>query len=259
MEQEFKRIQDKYEAFLHYSELEKRNYKYPQVYLASPETFNPGSGVQNRLYYDAAASWAAARDAASGGGATQINLIARVNFIDPNWYISRVGECFNTASLDNDIDVTAAVIEFYINYIADADSADTDIVSFNPTNPASLVAADYNKSKHGTTPYASKSLATTLIDTYNAWTLNKAGRDAVNLTGYSNYSVRSSRDTDDAPPTGRDQIGGDNNNSGNPEKLIVTYGAGPVGVKTLNELAIASIKTVNDVAVGSIKTIQDAS
>jgi len=34
---------------------------------------------------------------------------------------------------------------------------------------------------------------------------------------------------------------------------------GPPGIKTINDLAIASIKTVNDVAIGSVKTIQDAS
>ena len=34
--------------------------------------------------------------------------------------------------------------------------------------------------------------------------------------------------------------------------------AGPPGIKTINDLAIASVKTINDLAIGSVKTLQDA-
>lgn len=34
--------------------------------------------------------------------------------------------------------------------------------------------------------------------------------------------------------------------------------AGPPGVKTINDLAIASVKTINDLAITSVKTINDA-
>lgn len=44
---------------------------------------------------------------------------------------------------------------------------------------------------------------------------------------------------------------------------IATYKAvaaagGPTGVKTINDVAIASVKTINDVAIASVKTINDA-
>ena len=51
---------------------------------------------------------------------------------------------------------------------------------------------------------------------------------------------------------------------GDPAKapvLVVTWTAppsGPAGVKTINDLAIASVKTINDLATGSIKTINDS-
>jgi len=40
-------------------------------------------------------------------------------------------------------------------------------------------------------------------------------------------------------------------------KIIAYFGAagGPTGVKTINDLAIASVKTINDLAIGSVKTI----
>lgn len=34
--------------------------------------------------------------------------------------------------------------------------------------------------------------------------------------------------------------------------------SGPPGIKTINDLAIASVKTINDLAIASVKTIQDA-
>jgi len=36
-------------------------------------------------------------------------------------------------------------------------------------------------------------------------------------------------------------------------------GGGPAGVKTINDVAIASVKTINDVAIADVKTINDAS
>jgi len=50
--------------------------------------------------------------------------------------------------------------------------------------------------------------------------------------------------------------------SGSRWGVYCTYeagGTGPAGVKTLNDLAIASVKTINDVAIANVKTINDAS
>ncbi len=184
---------------------------------------NPTSGASNRLYYGGNTSWTDSRDATTAEG-IQTNGIVQGTFGGgTSWPIARVGEVFNTSALPDNATVTVVTLQIYVTALTNTNTCTIDLVSFAPTDPASLVVADYAKAKWGETPYADIALASLSTSAYNTFTLNAAGIAAISKTGNSVFGLRISRDTDNTEPTGGNDVTFQTNNGANPEILTVTY------------------------------------
>lgn len=193
----YKRIIDKQEAFLHYSSLEEKNYKYPQIYLAT-SNFIPGSG-NGAVRRAGQATWAAARDTADGTlvvnnptafdapiGTTTGGL----------FYLYRAFFPTDTSSIPDISAISVVVFNGYITTL-NATPGDTyHIVQTSQASTSTLVLEDYNN-------YINVSGGSVVITATGAYTItfNSTGRNIISRTGFSLIGQINDHDLDNVAPT----------------------------------------------------------
>lgn len=147
----------------------------------------------NLGHYNTATTWAAAHDATSATNVNFETLVGEQAITTPRINIWRYGFVFDTSSLPDNAVVSSASITANVIDKTDQINAGSYIVSFNPANPASVVAADYND--FGTTAYSDYVDTTNLtISAINTWTLNATGIAAISTSGNTLMGMRGSLD-----------------------------------------------------------------
>jgi len=174
---------------------------------------------------------------------------------------------FDISSLAGVDSIDSATLGFYIlTKVTSGGNLNNNLYNFTPASNTSLTATDY--SQVGTTAYANN-IATGGFNTsaFNNFTFVSAGITHLNAQKASVAKI-CGRSVNDAgvsdPGFATDKactysLNYADNGTNIPVLTIGYTPGGPPGVKTINELAIASVKTINETAIGSVKTIQDAS
>ena len=209
---EYKRIIDKQEAFLHFSGLETKNYKYPQVFLAE-STFNPAVGANSPVNGEVGSgdagddTFANIRGAAGGQStvdtstqpAMQLQSTGTTNQFGA---MKRGVFLFNTSSLGVGATITVATFSVYVTGKTDQLSQSVGITSSSPASNSNLVNSDFAVANFGSTRFATDiTIANITLNAFNDWTLNADGRNNISLTGISKFGVRGSGDIDNSAPT----------------------------------------------------------
>lgn len=237
---EYKRIENQREAFLHYADFYHKYNKYPQIFLNS-STFNPAAGanspVDGRLWNVTNSSWANAR-ASNGNTGDPTEANSTIPFgekVGGTWNIGRCVFLFDTSSLTSLVTITAAVFSTYAAGTALGKDlteatypANLTLVSSNPASNNNLVAADFQSANWGTTKYTDADFAISSYgasDGYKDMTLNATGLAAISKTGITKLGTRPSNDySDSTAPTARNYVlGYFADNGTNIPKLVVTF------------------------------------
>lgn len=209
---EYKRITNKREAFLHYSGLETKNYKYPQIFLiTSPATFNPASGANSPVdgtvsregVDEAFATIRAGAGTIADTGSGENYLFRVRNSTTSSQYSEflRSFQLFDTSTLTAGAIISSAVFSVFFttgdNTVA---SGGANVVSSTPANTNNLVTGDYNNV--GSTRFSTdKTYAGITGSAYNDFTYNASGIAAIDKGGISKFAIRSVCDIDNAAPT----------------------------------------------------------
>lgn len=222
---------------------------------------DPGSTTcDGVIRYLSSATWAEARDAASGNdiSATATSAILVQSTWGGVYYVGRGFFLFDASALTAAANISSAVISFAASAagVTNADTTAAHIVSCTPASNTTLELADY--SQIGATSFASMNLSS-WVDTdgtYNDFTLDANGIANISKTGISKFATRNSRDLNDSAATGINALQcyyADQTGTTKDPKLVITYSS--TAIKTFNGIAIASVKTINGVAIASVKTI----
>lgn len=194
-------------------------------------------------------------------------LVANPGVADRWAKISRGIFLFDTSAMGSGATVTAAVMSLYIydkNQTATGTSA-FDIYASTPASTSALADADFTQVGSTSQTGAATTYASVTVGAYWDNTFNATGRGNVSTTGISkfgcrevNFDVGAGTPTWSADPAlaGISCRQSEYAATTNDPKLVVTYTpAGPAGVKTINDIAVAPIKTWGGVSLQSIKTI----
>ena len=266
---------NKYQGLLHYTGLFERPRLFPQILLASPETFYAGAG-DGQVYRDTTnTSWADAHDILDGNTAAYELTLIQVGcryIADPGYQIVRGFLPFDTSDLPNTATITAGVFSVYVTGTADIDNDGDDYivaVQTSQTSNTELVVGDYDTCGDAITNPTIGSNTSDISgigsSAYEDFTLTATGRSWISLTSYTKLGLREGHDCLNhaiATSVGYTRIQlstSEEEGTSQDPKLVVTYTLGPPGVKTINDLTIGSAKTINDLAIGSVKTINDMS
>lgn len=207
-----------YESFLHFTDLHRKPYKYPSVYLAT-STFNNNTGDGYCLKADVV--WATARNAATADSVTATTSIVRAH---TSYQIRRSFFPIDTSSLPNTAIVSASSLTVRrSDAVNPFNNGDSDSVVLVPQAQASntiLATGDYDS-----VTFTSKA-AVTFASTSNGADLvfNNSDQSLISLTGHTQLALISKRDLDNAQPTAENSIGFLARTDGsNPPELSVTY------------------------------------
>ncbi len=211
------------------------------------------------MKYNGNVSWADTRNQANAdAGASSPGYVDSGYYGGTAYRISRQAEIFDTAIIPDDAIITGAENRVFVtaDYTYNVDTTRVDVVSFAPTNPASLATSDYAIAKWGTTAWATKNIADLTPNAYNTWTLNAGGIANINKTGLSSFGLRCGMDIDNSAPSGANAMNINFYGGGNPELLVVTYTLpGPAGVSKVCTVVIASCAKIAGVVTSSIKKL----
>lgn len=204
-------VKDKYDAFLHYSMLQPKNYKYPQIFL-NETTFNPdadpeSTSVDGHVYYSLSdQTFATIRGAATGTSASPSNAdlsVAEIyssNLADKWNTIVRGFFLFDTSSLTEAATISSATFSIYGTAISDVFDQSIGMITTTPASNTDLVVADYDQV--GTTLQASAiDLGSYSASAYNDFTLNATGLGNISKTSISKFGTSLSCDYGNSEPT----------------------------------------------------------
>lgn len=237
---EYKTIENKREAFLHYSGLESKNHKYPQINLIV-STLNPVSGANSPVDGFAARTgqdevWSSMR---GGNGVTDSDTATddQHMFLDTtsntdqfaNMYRSFFG--FNTATLTPNSIISAATFSTYITAVTNTFDVLTMALYLGTlASNSAVAAADYQGTVGNTTLQSDTTIAIASISTsaFSDFVLNTAGLDNINTSSVTIFSIKSTADATNTSPTWSngvtdDVIGSYADTGTNLPKLVVTY------------------------------------
>lgn len=206
-EREYKRIQNQYEAFLHFAEL-KKSYKYPQIYLTT-STFYPSAGqvepADGTVRDETVGTWAtlraAAGDSASPTGTT-LTVQIRSTFNTDEWNkMERAILMFDTSSIGSEATISAASMFLYGTAVNESFGGNPAIhvAASNPASTSDVVAGDYDAISR--TSFANIVYSSFSTSAYNELVLDSNGEANVDKTGISKYSLQLSSDINNSAPT----------------------------------------------------------
>lgn len=140
---------------------------------------------------------------------------------------------FDTSSLPDTDDISAAKIRYYINTISDNFNQSIGVCDSSPASNTALANGDYGNT--GTTRQASDIDITSLsTGAYNDWTFNATGIASITKTGVSKFSMKISADIDNSAPTWASSTdlstaANSADAASNKPQLVVTHTPAPVG------------------------------
>ena len=240
---EYKHIEDNYEAFLHFSGIEEKRYKYPQIYLDT-DSFNSNSGGDGFVAMEAEAVYATARDAATGDTANNtIDIEVGNSEFAGLYYISRGFLPFDTSGLSDAATVTAPCTLRLNNANINGGTANKFyIVSNTQASGTALTTADYDQL--GAVDCGDGLMDFTSLGTQSQ-TLNATGRGLISLTGFTQLGLKHTGDFENTTPTGVHRADASSSNdvdAGDRPFLTVTYtlpaGGAVTGYKALLNVGI---------------------
>lgn len=199
--EEYKPIKNHYEAFLHYSDLERKNNKYPLIFLDTA-TFNPASGANSPVDGRAARNGvnqtfanirAGAGVSANNTASSDGPYLFSTGTTDQYDTLIRFFTLFNTATLTADATISAAVISFYGSDKANGNGSPAfHVAAATPAANDSIAASDYGNV--GSTSFGNVAYASYSTSAYNDITLDANGRANISKTGISKFSEQLSWD-----------------------------------------------------------------
>jgi len=233
---EYKRIENPYDAFLFYAGLQD-SHKYPQIYLSS-STFNPGAGDGWARTWDGT-NFDTARNAANAFGVTYNTSNDTVTEIfydtEPQKYIYRAYFPFVTSSLGSKATVVQAGTSFklYVTLVSIRLGDGIGLIQTTQASTTSLAVADWshltlNSPTQGATQITLATMSSNL-NTYSTWSANSSLVSWINVTGNTLLGLRSNMDiTDSGFPstqgTSADSFNANYSENGtNMPQLVVTY------------------------------------
>lgn len=192
-DKEWKKIENPYKAFLHYSGLER--YNYPQIYL---DTFYTATGGDGEIE-NTGAVWATVHDALIGETLddTGATMRAFTRLTGGTYTIVRSFTPFDTSSIVDSATVTSATYSIYGTAKTDG-TAQVALVKSTQVDPADLVIGDYDQVT--TTEVASRlDIGAYSTSGYNDFTITDL--TVISLSGYSKFAVRiGEKDVDNVAP-----------------------------------------------------------
>jgi hypothetical protein len=162
------------------------------------------AGGDGAVHNDVAASWATARNAATGTSAnpaaTDLNVYTGP--WDGTQYFRRVFLPFDTSSLPDGDEATAGTLYIYVADKGESGmSSSVCVVASTQASDTNLTTADFDAC--GTVELTARRTVSSLtVGAYNAFTLNAAGLAAINKTGYTKLCLRTAHDLDNTEVTG---------------------------------------------------------
>lgn len=235
---EYKRIVNKQEAFLHFSGLETKNYKYPQIFLDSA-TFNPAVGANSPVNGEVGSgdagddTFANIRGAAGGQSTVDTSTqpcmqINATGTTDQFGAMKRGVFLFDTSTLGVGATISAATFSLYVTAKTDNLSQSVGITSSSPAANNTLANSDFAVANFGGTRFATdKTIASISTSAYADWALNASGIAAISLTGITKFGVRGSSDIDNSAPTWASSVSANVTahwaGEANKPKLVVTF------------------------------------
>jgi len=213
--------------------------------------------------FNSNASWATVRSEQTGTTLYESPATAKAGVKDTSPYtINRLYHYFDTSALSGE-SLTSAIFSGYCTVSNGTANHYVSLVEFTPSSDTALALADYGSV--GTTKLANDIALTTSYtnpNEYQAFTLTSGGRDLIDKTGKTTFSIRERSDLIDENLGNVDRywyikMAATAGTVTDP-KLVVVHEAGS-SIKSINGLAKASIKSRNGLAIGSIKSINGLS
>lgn len=160
-----------------------------------------GDGIVRRT---GQASWAAAHDDTAGTAADATSTTGQVlcqPSADGGWRIDRGFLPFDTSTLPDGITIDSATLNIMLGSKTDNVSGVTiDLITTTQASNTTLEVADFDQV--GTTEQATAlTIASMAVDVYSIYTLNATGIGNISLTGFSQFGLRTSHDTDNSACT----------------------------------------------------------
>lgn len=177
-DQEYKKILDKREAFSHFSGLEEKRWKYPQIYLTVSTFIGHVTGSGNITKGDQS-TWTEARDAASGTatpGATSAYIQGTIS--GGLFYVQRVFLPMDTSSLPAGFVVSTATLLTKQSAASRGAGSTAAVVQSTQASNTTLANSDF--SLIGTTKGSDTQLLNGVDGTQITFTLNSTGIGWIN-------------------------------------------------------------------------------
>ena len=200
-----------YAGLLNYAGL-TRDARFPNIMLASPETFysGAGDGSVNSAGGANGVTWATAHNATVGVNMRATEDIAYgplLGIRNDNGYCQDFDRWFsphNTASLTESATIVSAVYSYMPHGVYDYWSTDAksrlDLVQSTQADPTALALEDFDQlgTELGATSIDLTGLS---ADTYINFTLNATGLTWISKTGWTKLGSREGHDTDNISPS----------------------------------------------------------
>ena len=235
---EYKRITNFREAFLHFSGLEEKGSKYPQIYLEQ-STFNSATGANSPV------DGAVGRDGMDEVYATIIggagDFSSAVNTFDNyKTYASTTSNqfannyrfigLFDTSSLTASANIDSVTLGFYVNSKTNAlGSPDLHVVASTPAANNALANSDYGNV--ASTTFGNVTYAGVTAGAFNDITLNATGVSAISKISISKFGTKNSWDLAGSfggawASAAESGFNIDNSDGTNKPRLIITFNFG---------------------------------
>lgn len=239
----YKRIEDEYDAFLHYAGYYTKPQRYPQIYLTTYQE-NPTAGA-GRCYTNLSGAWATVR-ALTASNNTDGAFTAGAIKSGTDHRIFRSFAPFDTSTLTAAAEISAATLDVHRNdshtTFYNVDSTSIHVVTTTQASVSALITDDYDTASF--TSKGSLAMASTSNSAYNSITISDTS--IISKTSYTKLGALNSRDQSNTAPTGENTIG-----SSTDPRLTITYIAS--SIKKALGVEYASIKKINGVAIASVK------
>lgn len=208
---EYKELENKREAFLHYAGLYLKHNKYPKIYLTT-STFNsvagansPVDGTAFRTGVDQ--TFANIRAGAGNGSQTTFNEDLS-NLLDASTTsnqfdgMERGFFAFDTSSIPDTDAISSATFSSYVTAIGTGLDHNSGLYLGTLASNANVANSDYEGTVSNTTKQSDTATATASIGTgaYYDQPLNATGIGNINKTGITVFSSRSTQDADSSAP-----------------------------------------------------------
>lgn len=189
--------QNKYNAYLHFAELQKSNYL-PEIYLTITSFFS-GSG-DGRCSWDVSgnATWATVRDGATSESADTAGTTTQVNVekAGANYYADRAFFPTDTSGLTVNATITGADFKPYLTSNVGTGPWINDVVQTSQASNTALTTADWNK----VTFTSGVRLDTGGTTGVKVFSLNATGLTWISKTGFTKLGLVDKLDFDNTAP-----------------------------------------------------------